>query len=65
MQQGTVVPLNASLAVAAAKIGHGLKLPLADSVILATARTLGATLGTQDSHFEGLKGVKFHSKGLP
>ncbi len=62
MQQGLVVPLDAGLAVAAAKLGHDLKLPLADSVILATARMFQATLWTQDSHFEGLDGVKFRSR---
>lgn len=62
MQQGSIVPLDAGLAIAAAKLGHKLKLPLADSVILATARRFHATLWTQDSHFEGLDGVKFRSR---
>ena len=36
-----------------------LRLPLADSIILATARSEGATLWTQDAHFTGLEGVRF------
>ena len=37
-------------------------LPMADSIILATARTHGATLWTQDSHFEGLEAVEYRAK---
>jgi predicted nucleic acid-binding protein len=59
MQEGFVVDLDASLALAAAKIGLDEKLPLADSVILATARAFGATLWTQDSDFEGRDGVRY------
>jgi predicted nucleic acid-binding protein len=58
MQQGRVVPLDAGTALTAAKLGVEHKLPLADSVILATARTQGATLWTQDVDFDGLEGVR-------
>ena len=34
-------------------------LPLADSLIYATAQIHGASLWTQDSHFDGLPGVTF------
>jgi len=59
MQQGQLVELDESLALAAAK----LDLPLADSLIYATAQRHGAILWTQDQHFEGLKDVKFFPKG--
>jgi len=59
MQQGHVVDLDASLALRAARISFDLKLPLADSVILATARAYKANLWTQDADFKGLEGVKY------
>lgn len=62
MQQGQVVPLDSTLSLAAARLGHELKLPLADSVILATARSHNATLWTQDSDFEGVDGVRYRQK---
>lgn len=58
MQQGRVVPVDAALALKAAT----LDLPLADSLIYATAQAHGATLWTQDAHFRGLPGVRFFAK---
>jgi predicted nucleic acid-binding protein len=58
MQRGRVVAIDLNLALAAAVNG----LPLADSLIYATARQHGAELWTQDRHFEGLPGVKFFAK---
>ena len=37
-------------------------LAMADSIILATARSREAVLWTQDAHFEGLAGVEFRPK---
>ena len=62
MQQGQVVDLNSSIAIRAANISDDLKLPLADSVILATARIYNAILFTQDSDFEDIEGVKYIAK---
>jgi predicted nucleic acid-binding protein len=62
MQQGLVVDLDASLALRAARISASSGLPMADSVILATARAHDATLWTQDSHFEGMEGVRYVQK---
>jgi toxin FitB len=62
MRQGHVIDLDANMAVAAAVLGLDLKLPLADSVILATARAHGAVLWTQDADFEGLDGVRYFPK---
>lgn len=65
MQQGTVVDLDAAIALDAADLGLEKKLSLADSVILATARAHGATVWTQDAHFEGLPGVRYRAaKGV-
>ncbi len=59
MHQGKVVDLDATLALAAARLSAVERLPLADSVILATARAFGATLWTQDADFEGRDGVRY------
>jgi predicted nucleic acid-binding protein len=57
MQRGRVVDLGADLALRAAQLGLEHRLPLADSVILATARAHGARLLTMDSDFQGLMDV--------
>lgn len=62
MRQSAVVDLDASLALRAAALGLRHKLPLADSVVYATAQAAGATVWTQDADFEGLPGVKFWRK---
>ena len=62
MQQGRVIELDAALALSAAKIGFEIKLPLADSIILATARRFDATVWTQDEDFDGLEKVKYRRK---
>ncbi len=62
MRQGEVIPLDAALAVAAARLGAEHKLPLADALIYATTRLRDATLWTQDEHFDGLPAVKFYKK---
>ena len=65
MQRGRVVDLDANLAIAAADLSANLGLPLADSVILATARASEATFWTQDGDFESIDGVEYrrHRKG--
>lgn len=60
MEQGKVIPLDSELAINAASYGIELKLPLADSIIYATARKYGAIVWTQDVDFKGLSGVKFY-----
>jgi len=62
MQRGVVVDLDAELALEAARVAYDRKLPMADSVILATAWENGATLWTQDGDFEGLPGVRYVRK---
>jgi toxin FitB len=62
MKEGRVIDLDDSLALAAAELSYELKLPLADSIILTTARANNATLWTQDAHFKGLEGVNYIEK---
>lgn len=62
MKQGREVDLDSALAIAAAKLAADLKLPLADSIMLATARQHGATLWTQDADFAAIPDVKYTSK---
>ena len=62
MRQGKIVDLDGALALSAAKVGIARKLPLADSVIFATARRFDATLWTQDGDFDGLPGVEYRSR---
>jgi len=57
--RGKGVPVDLPLALAAALN----RLPMADSLIYATARAHGAELWTQGGHFEGLAGVRFLGKG--
>ncbi len=62
MQQGGVVDLDASLALTAARVGVEHKLPLADSIVYATAVVAGAAIWTQDEDFKGLPGVSYFPK---
>jgi toxin FitB len=62
MQQGTIVELSASLALSAARISLNAKIPMADSIMLATARAYEATLWSQDSDFENIPGVRYIAK---
>jgi len=62
MQQGRVVDLNVALALKTAHLSLELSLPMADSIMLATAREYQATLWTQDADFKGVKGIKYFAK---
>lgn len=59
MSQGLVVELSALLALAAAKTSLAHGLPMADSIILATARAHAAVLWSQDADFRGLGDVRY------
>lgn len=59
MRQGRVVDLDAALALDAARVSTALRLPMADSILLATARHYDATLWTQDADFDGLDHVHY------
>ncbi len=62
MQRGTVVDLTAKMAIVASKLSLQNSLPMADSIILATAREFNAKIWTQDSDFENIAGVRYFSK---
>ena len=59
MRQSRCIDLDDSQALGSARLSLALKLPLADSIILHTAREYGAALWTQDAHFAGLDGVRY------
>ena len=59
MHQGLVVELSSTLAIQAARLSIEMKLPVADSIVLATARAFDATLWTQDADFESVAGVQY------
>ena len=62
MQKGTVIDLSVQLAIAASKLSLENGLPMADSIILATAKAYDAILWTQDSDFRNMSGVKYFPK---
>lgn len=62
MSLGTVVELTQEIAISAAAISAELKLAMADSIILATARAHSATLWTQDKDFEVIEDVRYIPK---
>ncbi|MDP2691483.1 MAG: type II toxin-antitoxin system VapC family toxin [bacterium] len=62
MRQGNIIDFDLELSVLAAQLSDGLSLPMADSIILATARKYEARLWTQDADFKGLDGVEYVSK---
>ena len=62
MRKGKVVDLTTSLAIAASKLSLARNLPMADSIILATARQFDATIWTQDSDFKNIGDVKYFPK---
>lgn len=62
MRQGLVVELTERVALLAAELSLQEELPMADSIILATARLHDARIWTQDSDFKGLKNVTYVAK---
>jgi len=62
MQQGQAVDLTSAVALSAARARIELRLPMADSIMLVTARLHGATFWTQDADFDGVEGVKYVAK---
>ncbi|MBL0713906.1 MAG: type II toxin-antitoxin system VapC family toxin [Desulfosarcina sp.] len=62
MQKGTVIDLNTSIAMNASKLSLQYHLPMADSIILSTAKAYECLIWTQDSDFENLPGIKFFPK---
>lgn len=65
MHQGQLVDLTAPLALDAARLSRSAGLPMADSIMLTTARAHDATLWTQDADFKGLPDVRFKPAQTP
>ena len=59
MQQGRIVDLTTPLSLRAAKLSIAHKLPLVDSIMLATAQAHEAVLWTQDADFKTIEGVRY------
>ncbi len=59
MQEAQVVELTLPIALSAASLSVEKGLPLADSVILATALEFKAEIWTQDRHFRSIENVRY------
>lgn len=62
MLLGRVIDLSSPIALHAAKISADIQIPMADSIMLASAREHNAVLWTQDADFDGLEDVNFKEK---
>lgn len=62
MQKGNVVDLSVPLAISASRLSLEHQLPMADSIILATAQEFKAIIWTQDSDFKNISKVKYFPK---
>ena len=62
MRQGRVIDLTERIALLAADLSLQTRLPMADSVILATAHVHRAQIWTQDADLDGLNDVTFVAK---
>jgi predicted nucleic acid-binding protein len=62
MKTGHLVEIEEDLAIDAARLSVSYKLPMADSFILATARSHDAWVWTQDVDFKGLDKVNFRAR---
>jgi len=62
MGQGTLIEVGERIALHAAQLAIAHRLPMADAMILATARSCGAILWTQDADFDGIEDVRFRAK---
>lgn len=62
MQQGLVVAIDPTIAIEAARLSASEQLPMADSLILTTARLYNATLWTQDIDLARFANVQYIQK---
>jgi len=62
MKQGQVIDLTSEIAMSGALISFKNKIPMADSIILATAKKYDAIVGTQDVDFQNMQKVKYFDK---
>lgn len=59
MQKGKIIGLTVKIAMDASKLSLQNNLPMADSIILATARAYSCVIWTQDSDFQHIEGVHY------
>jgi len=59
MRNGKVIGLSPKIAILASELGKQYKLPMADSIIYATAKVYNAEIYTQDKHFKDLERVHY------
>jgi predicted nucleic acid-binding protein len=62
MEEGRVIRMNVLIMTRASRLAKDYRLPLADSLVLATARAYEAVVWTQDSDFKGIEGVMYTPK---
>lgn len=62
MKSGHLVEVEEDLAIEAARLSVAHKMPMADSLILATARACDAWVWTQDDDFKGLSKVNYRAR---
>ncbi len=62
MHQAKLINVSSDISLYAAQLSYKNKLPMADSLILSTAKTNNALLWTQDSDFKDIDGVKYVEK---
>ena len=62
MLKAKTTDLTPQVAVNAAKMSLEYRLPMADSIILATAAAYDAVIWTQDSDFKDLPGIRYYPK---
>lgn len=62
MQQAEVLEITSQVAIEGSKISIQNKIPITDSLIIASARSVGAKIWTQDYDFKGLDNVMFFKK---
>jgi predicted nucleic acid-binding protein len=62
MQKGKIIDLIANIAMNASSLSLHYNLPIADSIILATAEAHQRIIWTQDSDIQKFDGVRYFSK---
>jgi toxin FitB len=62
MRRGDIIDLDSSISLLAAQLAHTHNIPMADSIILATAQKHTATIWTFDSDFRNIPNVKYFPK---
>ncbi len=62
MRRARVIPVDDRIALEGARLSFEMGLPMADCLILTTARLHGAILWTQDADFKSIEGVRYIRK---